>query len=58
METQITQMQIVEDTLIQLERNGGYTWHNQGDCSRLLVDIIQHKPRGLFERLLDWILLR
>ena len=57
METQITQMQIVEDTLIQLERNGGYTWHNQGDC-RLLVDIIQHKPRGLFERLLDWILLR
>ena len=54
MTTQIRELHIAEETLNMLERNGGFQWHEQGDC-RLLKDILQHKPKSLLDRLREWL---
>jgi len=54
MTTQIRDLHIADETLTTLERNGGYQWHEQGDC-RLLNDILAYKPKSLLDRIIDWV---
>jgi len=42
------------ETMVELERNGGYQWHEEGDC-RLLNDIQAYKPKSLLDRIIGWL---
>lgn len=54
MTTQIRELHIADETLEVLERNGGFQWHEQGDC-RLLKDILAYKPKILLDRIIAWL---
>ena len=53
MKKTISKLHMEEEILIQLERNGGYDWHEAGDI-RLLEAIINHKL-SLWSKFLIWI---
>ena len=42
------------ETMMKIELNGGYQWHEQGDI-RLLKDIHAYKPKSLLDRIIDWV---
>ena len=53
MKTTISRLHMEEETLIQLECNGGHDWHEAGDM-RLLEAIKNHKL-SLWSKFLIWI---
>ena len=53
MKTTISRLHMEEETLTQIERNGGYDWHEAGDM-RLLEAIKNHKL-SLWSKFLIWI---